>query len=44
MIGLVYGIGAHSEAIAKDTRQSSLEQSTPRSMRKGEYPEIEYYN
>ena len=44
MIGFVYGIGAHSEAIANDTRQSSLEQSAPRSIRNGEYPEIQYYN
>ena len=44
MIGFVYGIGAHSEEIANDTRQSSLEQSAPRSIRKGEYPEIQYYN
>ena len=36
IIGFVYGMGAHSDAIAKDTKQSMLEQRPLNSMRNGE--------
>ena len=35
MSGFEYGIGAHSAAIANDTKQSSFEHNDPSSIRKG---------